>query len=151
MTLTALLAAAVTVYPAGAPFYCTPRTVWDGDGLRCAEAVTVRLSGIAAREVRVIDGRAIDAGCSPKHPCPVTSGVDARNHLARLVGGSFGVGPHGHLLVRGPRMVCRSAGPAGGKRTGAWCVAPKVGDLSCRMVQDGYALRWPRYWRDHFC
>ncbi len=51
----------------------------------------------------------------------------------------------GHLIVTGPKLSCVSAGSAGGKRTAAWCSAPSVGDLSCMIVRDGYALRWDRY------
>lgn len=146
-----LLATFLAAYPAGQSFSCTPAEVWDGDTFNCAEGAKVRVSGIDARELKIIDGRPMDAGCGVGHPCAAIDAVTSREYLARLLGGSYGVGPHGHLLVSGPPLTCVSAGSAGGKRTAAWCSAPKVGDLSCRMVLRGYAMRWNRYWRGHRC
>jgi hypothetical protein len=70
--------------------------------------------------------------------------------LAALFGGVRGVGPHGHLLVRGPVLTCQPNGTTG-ERVAAWCTSPLTGDISCAMVRGGYALRWPRYWRQHRC
>ena len=129
---------------AGIIFTCTPTAVWDGDGpIWCAEGSKVRLAGIAARE--------IDETCKPKHPCPTATGVAARDGLVRALGGGHGSTPTGHVIVRGPALTCRSDGSAGGSRTAAWCIAPKVGDLSCEMIRQGLALRWQRYWRAHKC
>ena len=44
-----------------------------------------------------------------------------------------------------------ATGSAGGNRTGAWCISPIGGDLSCAMVRGGWAARWNRYWKDHKC
>lgn len=132
------------VVPAGQTFDCTPTHVWDGDGpVWCAEGPRLRLSGIAAREM--------DGTCSRGHPCPDADPIAARDYLASLVGEPYGVGQHGHILVEGPTMRCLSTGGAGGNRTGAWCVSPRGGDLSCRMVASGMAARWERYWGDHNC
>ncbi|KAA0909543.1 hypothetical protein FLO80_21170 [Aquicoccus porphyridii] len=134
----------VPVIPSGQTFECTPTHVWDGDGpIWCAEGPRVRLSGIAARE--------IDETCSPGHPCPRASGRDARAALVALVGAAAGVGRHGHILVTGPTMRCRSDGSAGGNRTASWCNSPRAGDINCAMVNDGWALRWDRYWNNHRC
>lgn len=139
-----IIFSAVTVVPAGEAFDCTPTHVWDGDGpVWCAEGPRIRLSGIASRE--------LDGTCSLGHPCPEASGTEARDNLVRLVGERTGVGRHGHILVRGPTMTCRSDGTAGGDRTAAWCVSPKGGDINCAMVAGGWALRWDRYWRGHRC
>ena len=137
-----LLLAAVV--PSGTSFTCTPTHVWDGDGpIWCAEGPKIRLSGIAAREM--------DGLCRSNQPCPAASAVAARDHLARLLGGARGVAPRGHLVVRGPRLQCRSVGGGKGERTAAWCSAPNVGDLSCAMVKSGTVLRWKRYWKDFRC
>ena len=142
MLLLAALAAAIV--PTGQAFACTPTHVWDGDGpIWCQEGPRVRVSGIAAREM--------DGSCRPSHPCPVADPIEARDALVQLVGRPIGNGRHGHILVRGPTMRCVSAGHAGGKRTAAWCVSPRGGDLSCTMVQYGYALRWQKYWGGHRC
>lgn len=134
----------LAVVPAGQTFDCTPTHVWDGDGpVWCSEGPRLRLSGIAAREM--------DGTCSSGHPCPEADPVAARNYLASLVGEPYGTSQHGHVLVRGPTMRCVSTGSAGGNRTGAWCVSPRGGDLSCRMVASGMAARWDRYWGDHRC
>jgi endonuclease YncB( thermonuclease family) len=138
------LLAAAAIVPAGQTFTCTPTRVWDGDGpVWCAEGPRVRLSGIAARE--------IDGSCKPNHPCPDAGATEARDHLASLLGRREGVSIEGHVLVTGPTLQCRSVGSGGGVRTAAWCVSPRVGDLSCAMVRSGYALRWERYWRDKDC
>ena len=142
MSLFALLAA-VAIIPAGQSFACTPSRVWDGDSFWCAEGPRIRVSGIAARET--------DGTCSPGHPCPRATAAEAKAALVRLVGEPIGASPHGHTLVRGPTMRCTSTGSAGGNRTGAWCVSPRGGDLSCAMVRGGWAAKWDRYWRGHRC
>lgn len=128
----------------GSAFSCTPERLWDGDGpLWCREGPRIRLAGIAAREM--------DGSCSPGHPCPSADPIASRDHLARLVGRVVGVADSGHLLIEGPPLSCVAIGSAGGNRTAAWCVSPIAGDLSCRMVADGMAARWDRYWRGHRC
>jgi endonuclease YncB( thermonuclease family) len=142
MILTALLGVAIVAE--GESFACTPVRVWDGDGpIWCAEGPRIRLSGIAARE--------IDDSCKGEQPCPKTSGPDARDALARLIGTITGRSSEGHLLIKGPTMRCVSVGGAGGSRTAAWCVSPKAGDVSCAAVKAGFALRWDRYWKGHKC
>jgi endonuclease YncB( thermonuclease family) len=136
---------------AGASFTCTPARVWDGDSFTCSDGTKVRVAGIAAREVKWVQGRVIDGGCSEGHPCPSTSGIAARDALAGLFGGTRGTGPHGHLLVRGSLLQCVSNGSAGRGRVGAWCSSEASGDVSCRMVKGGYALRWDKHWRGHAC
>lgn len=133
----------------GASFTCTPVKLWDGDGpIHCAEGPKVRLAGIAAREM--------DGTCKQGHPCPKVSAKQSRDHLAALLIGNpplngINFSTTGHIDLAGAELSCVSAGSAGGNRTAAWCVSPFVGDLSCRMVRDGYALKWPRYWRGHRC
>lgn len=134
----------MTLVPAGEAFTCTPVAVWDGDGpIWCEEGPRIRLAGIAARE--------IDGSCSAGHPCPDAGAIEARDALVALVGEALGIGPHGHVTVLGPPMRCISEGSGGGNRTAAWCVSPKSGDLSCRMVSLGMAVRWERYWGRHVC
>lgn len=142
--MSAIILFAALVVPSGASFDCTPTAVWDGDGpVWCEEGPHIRLSGIAAREM--------DGSCSRGHPCPAADPIEARNAPVRLVGRPIGEGRHGHVLVKGPTMQCVSTGSAGGNRTGAWCVSPKGGDISCAMVRSGYAARWDRYWGGHRC
>lgn len=143
MSILALLLA-VSIVPPGEAFTCTPVSVWDGDGpIWCEEGPHVRLAGIAARE--------IDGTCRTNQPCPDADAVQARDALARLIGTPSGVSSDGHVRLFGPAMHCQSVGGAGGNRTAAWCVSPVGGDVSCAMVQGGWALRWPRYWQDHSC
>ncbi|HKC02821.1 MAG TPA: hypothetical protein VKC17_05905 [Sphingomicrobium sp.] len=132
------------VVASGATFACTPVAVWDGDGpIWCAEGPKVRIAGVAAREM--------DGTCRPNQPCPSVAPVEARDRLVRLLGGSRGVRPSGHIIVRSATMTCRSDGSAGGSRTAAWCTSPVVGDLSCAVVRVGGAVRWRGYWKDHAC
>lgn len=126
-----LFLAALMTVPAGQSFSCTPEAVWDGDGpVWCKEGPRIRLSGIAARE--------LDGTCSHDHPCPDAGAIDARDALVALIGNPVGIGRHGHVLVEGPAMRCISTGSAGGSRTGAWCVSPRGGDLSCAMIRGGW-------------
>lgn len=143
----ALAAASVSATPVvreGKTFTCTPIAVWDGDGpIWCSEGPRIRLSGIAAREM--------DETCSIGHPCPVTSGLKARNELARLLGGPKGILPTGHIKVSTRALKCISKGSGVGSRTAAFCQRQDGVDLSCAMVAGGWALRWERYWGGHKC
>lgn len=134
----------VPVIPSDQTFECTPTHVWDGDGpIWCEEGPRLRLAGIAARE--------IDGTCSPGHPCPQASAEDARAALVALLGTPTGVTRHGHIMVTGPTLKCRSDGSAGGNRTASWCVSPRTGDINCTMVNSGWAARWDQYWNNHSC
>lgn len=139
-----LILAATAIVPAGQAFLCTPVRVWDGDGpVWCAEGPHVRLAGIAAREM--------DGSCLDNQPCPDADPIEARDALVRLVGVATGIGKEGHVLVHGPAMQCLSDGDGKGNRTAAWCLSPIGGDVSCAMVQGGWALRWQVYWGHHRC
>ena len=134
----------MSIIPALTLFVCTPVAVYDGDGpIWCAEGPKVRLSGIAAREM--------DGACRSNQPCPKATAEQSRDYLASLLGRKTGTLETGHIKIIGPALRCRSTGPAGGSRTGAWCVSPTHGDVSCQMVRSGMALVWDRYWKDHRC
>lgn len=134
----------IAVVPAGENFTCTPTHVWDGDSpVWCEEGPRLRLAGIAARE--------LDGSCSQGHPCPASDPIASRDALVNLLGKRKGTGPHGHILIAGPAMACSSTGSAGGDRTGAWCVSPRSGDVSCAMLRGGWAARWDKYWGGHRC
>ena len=129
---------AVAIVPAGQLFRCTPVRVWDGDGpVWCAEGPRVRLAGIAARE--------IDGSCRRGQPCPMVSGIAARDALVALLGGPLGRTRAGHVLVRGPVLQCRSAGPGKGDRTAARCLLPSGESLGCALVRRRVALAWRRF------
>lgn len=140
----ALILLAAALVPAGEGFTCTPEAIWDGDGpIWCKEGPRIRLAGIAARE--------LNGTCSPGHPCPEATAEAARDALVNLIGERRGIGQHGHVLIDGPAMQCRSDGSAGGNRVAAWCVSPRRGDINCAMLAGGWAARWDRYWRGHNC
>ncbi|MFZ5667058.1 MAG: thermonuclease family protein [Pseudomonadota bacterium] len=138
----ALLAASIVA--SGQTFVCTPTHVWDGDGpVWCAEGPHLRIAGIAAREM--------DGTCRTNQPCPDATAIKARDALVRLMGGARGTISTGHVVIRGPRLTCRSEGAAGGNRTAAWCRLPSGADLSCAMIKTGTVLRWNRYWKGPAC
>lgn len=138
----ALLAASIVA--SGQTFTCTPTHIWDGDGpVWCAEGPHLRIAGIAAREM--------DGTCRTNQPCPAASAIEARDALVQLMGGARGTISTGHVVVRGPRLTCRSEGGAGGNRTAAWCRMPSGADLSCAMIKTGTVLRWDRYWKGPAC
>jgi endonuclease YncB( thermonuclease family) len=139
-----------TTAHAGARFSCTPAKVWDGDTFTCSDGTKVRVAGINAREVRWTGKTMVDQGCKRNAPCPTTSGLAAREYLARLFGGGRGVGPNGHILVAGPKLECQPNGKSHDRSAG-WCSSSRGGDLSCAMVRGGYAMKWPRYWNGHRC
>ena len=135
---------AIAIVPSGQSFDCTPIRVWDGDGpIWCQEGPRVRLAGIAARET--------DGTCNANQPCPKATAEASRDALAAMIGKPTGKSSEGHVLLTGPKMSCKSDGGAGGHRTAAWCVSPKAGDVNCKMVAAGWALRWDKYWRSHRC
>jgi endonuclease YncB( thermonuclease family) len=138
----ALLAASIVA--SGQTFTCTPTHVWDGDGpVWCAEGPHLRIAGAAAREM--------DGTCRTNQPCPAASAIEARDALVQLMGGARGTISTGHVMVRGPRLTCRSEGGAGGNWTAAWCRLPSGVDLSCAMIKTGTVLRWDRYWKGPAC
>ena len=138
------LALAASAVAAGSSFPCTAVAVWDGDGpIWCAEGPRIRLAGVAERE--------LDGSCRRSHPCPGPSGIVARNTLVALLGGARGTLGTGHVKIARVPLRCVSQGDGKGGRTAAWCVAPRVGDLSCALVGKGVALRWDRYWREGQC
>ena len=135
---------AASIVASGQTFTCTPSHVWDGDGpVWCAEGPHLRIAGIAAREM--------DGTCRTNQPCPAASAIEARDALVQLMGGARGTISTGHVVVRGPRLTCRSEGGAGGNRTAAWCRLPSGADLSCAMIKTGTVLRWDRYWKGPAC
>lgn len=135
---------AASIVASGQTFTCTPTHVWDGDGpVWCAEGPHLRIAGIAAREM--------DGTCRTNQPCPAASALEARDALVLLMGGAKGTIATGHVVVRGPRLTCRSEGAAGGNRTAAWCRLPSGADLSCAMIKTGTVLRWDRYWKGPAC
>lgn len=129
------LLVAAPIVPAGEAFTCTPTRVWDGDGpIWCREGPHVRLARINARE--------LDGTCRPHAPCPRASGIAARDSLVALLGGPHGRSRQGHVLVRGPRLACRSDGWAKGDRTAAWCRLPNGVDLSATMLRAHLVAPW---------
>lgn len=139
-----LLLMLAPVVIAGTSFTCTPVQLWDGDGpIWCAEGPKIRLAGIAARE--------IDESCKPRHPCPAAGGKEARDYLAKLLGGPIGTAKTGHVLIRGRTLSCVSVGSARGDRTAAYCRGETIGDLSCAMVRASVAVQWPRYAAGRIC
>lgn len=106
-------------------FTCAVSHVHDGDTLRCADGTRVRLHAIAARE--------IDGSCRPGHPCPQASGAEAKRAL--------------EALALDETLMCEATGLTYG-RVAALCWTQAGVELSCAMVEGGYAMRWERYDRE---
>lgn len=119
---------------AAAVFACTPVAVWDGDGpVWCKEGPRIRIEHIAARE--------IDGTCRPGSPCPVSSGIAARDALVKILGGPKGTKPAGHVVVQYPTMTCLSPGKSY-KRVVASCSLKDGRDLGRAMIATGTVLSW---------
>lgn len=107
------------------PFACKVSAVHDGDTIRCADGLRVRLQGIDANE---LDGTCHDNQCAAMTP------VAARDHLA-------------HLAL-GKTVTCTPTGTSYSRVT-AWCslrrLLKKPIDLSCFQVKAGAARIWRRY------
>lgn len=118
-----------------AAFLCTPIAVWDGDGpVVCREGPKIRIADIAAREM--------DGSCRPGHPCPRSSGIQARDALVTLLGGPRGRWKTGHIVVRYPAMRCSGRG-ASFSRTVASCTLADGRDLGRAMIATRTVLPWP--------
>ena len=106
-------------------FSCQVSSVTDGDTLRCADGVRVRLHAVAARET--------DETCSVGHPCPAASGASARAELGRL--------------VRGGALSCQAIGQSY-ERVTAICWSAAEVEVNCAMIRSGTAVIWDRFNRE---
>ena len=105
-------------------FNCTVVRVSDGDTIRCASGLRVRLAAIDAPEM--------PGSCREGRRCAPGNPHAARAYLASLV------------LGRSAR--CEAVGRTHG-RVAAWC-SVRGTDLSCAMVKAGHAIRYARHDRD---
>ena len=119
---------------ASAVFVCTPIAVWDGDGpIWCAEGPKIRIANISARE--------LDDTCRRGHPCPTSSGVEARDALVRLLGVRTGTWDSGHIEIRGAALRCSEQGKSYG-RIVASCSLADGRDLGRAMIASGTVAKW---------
>lgn len=106
-------------------FSCNVAYVNDGDTLRCADGVRVRLHAVAARET--------DETCSPGHPCPAASAASAKAQLESLVGGET--------------ISCQRTGKSYNRIT-AICWTPAQVEVNCAMIRSGTTVVWERFDRE---
>jgi micrococcal nuclease len=106
---------------------CVAAIAIDGDTLRCADGSRIRLAGIDAPE--------LPGHCRIGRACAPGDSEASRAALARLVSGEA--------------LRCRPVGRSY-RRVVAWCEAGRV-DLSCAMIEGGWAIGWGRYWGGHRC
>lgn len=106
-------------------FKCVVASVTDGDTLRCADGVRIRLHAISARER--------DESCAAGHPCPKASAADSTRFLFDLIDGQ--------------ELACRRTGRSY-RRVTAICWLPNGREVNCTMVRSGMADLWPRYNRE---
>ena len=106
-------------------FTCDVVRVNDGDTLRCADGVRVRLHAVAARET--------DETCSPGHPCPEASAIAAREALMRLAANrTITCTPIGTSYDR-VTAICRNDGGV---------------EINCAMIESGTTVVWERFNRE---
>lgn len=96
-------------------FDCDVATITDGDTLRCADGVRVRLAGIDAPEI---------SPCAPGRKCVSGDGAASRLSLAGLASARI--------------LRCKAVGTSY-KRIVAFCSAGGL-DLSCAQVRAGQAV-----------
>lgn len=106
-------------------FSCKVAYVNDGDTLRCADGVRVRLHAVAARET--------DGTCSPGHPCPAASAASAKAQL--------------ESLVSGETITCERTGKSYNRIT-AICWTPVHVEVNCAMIRSGTTVVWERFDRE---
>lgn len=106
-------------------FTCDVVRVNDGDTLRCADGVRVRLHAVAARE--------IDETCSPGHPCPEASAIAAREVLMRLAANRT--------------ITCTPIGTSYDRVT-AICRNDRGVEINCAMIESGTTVVWDRFNRE---
>lgn len=117
----------VAPFPPGS-FSCRVASITDGDTLRCADGVRVRIAGIDARER--------DGSCGVGHPCASAPPEAATAALDRLTAGQV--------------LTCRPNGTSY-NRVAAFCSRSDGVDVSCAMLASGTVARWAKYWRGHRC
>lgn len=121
--LHSLQTAGVAARPAAEPsFSCQVASIHDGDTLRCADGVRIRLHAVAARE--------IDETCAPGHPCPAATAASAKSELVRLAAGDT--------------LTCVQTGTSYDRIT-AICRNSRGIEINCGMVRSGTAVVWPRF------
>lgn len=101
---------------------CRVASITDGDTLRCADGIRIRLHAVAARES--------DGTCSSGHPCPAASAQRARDTLRDLAAGQT--------------LRCIKTGTSYNRVT-AICDNEAGVEINCAMVQSGAALKWGRF------
>ncbi len=103
-------------------FSCRVSSITDGDTLRCADGMRIRLHAVAARES--------DETCSPGHPCPSASAASATAKLSELASGQT--------------LQCQKTGTSY-KRVTAICQNEDRVEINCAMVRSGTTVIWPKF------
>ena len=114
----------------GESFPCTAVAVWDGEGRSGApRGHGSGWPGWPRANSMAVAGRVIRAGAERDHGTQ-HAGRAARRRARHADG--RGISRSARCALR-----CMSEGDGKGGRTAAWCVAPRVGDLSCALVEQG--------------
>lgn len=101
---------------------CIAAHAIDGDTLRCADGVRIRVQGIEANELH-------RPGCHLP-VCPIVTGADGRRWMEATVGGKdLRYEPVGKSY----------------RRITAWVTLPSGRDLSCEAIRAGVAVRWEKF------
>lgn len=119
-----MILAAIALVATGQPFACVVVNVHDGDTMRCADGIRIRLQGIDANE--------LDGTCH--HECASRTAEQARRHLEEVALGRL--------------ASCTPTGTSY-RRITAWCAVKPINgrpvDLSCEQVAAGIAVIWRKF------
>lgn len=112
-------------------YVCVVAAVHDGDSIRCASGVRVRVAGIQSADFR--------SAPSCRRPAPQRRAYSCDNAAARRSREVV------KRLVLAKRLTCSPVDVSYG-RSVARCTLPDGRSLACATIAAGAARRWPAYW-----
>lgn len=112
-------------------YICAVSAVHDGDSIRCASGVRVRVAGIQSADFQSSPPCRRPAAQRRAYVCDNAAARRSREVVK-------------HLVLR-KRLTCQPVDTSYG-RSVARCTLPDGRSLACATIAVGAAQRWPEYW-----